>query len=270
MRTLASALVLIFLESVPAFAIDVTSCPLVIPAGETGVVQGDFSCGGGSSANPHHSIFLDRGARLDLNGHTITYDSADTLGLVYCASKCEITNGTLQGAVATDYGIWVKQQGRATVRDVVLSNFFIGMTAPKATVVLENVSIDAAFAGVVVAKQIQVDHVDVTLPGDVGPCLEASNGGKIFGNDVTVTGCDYGIYSQRRIELANATVTNSRIGVFSTGRVTLTGSSVTGSEHYDIYSGWRPVLVNTACDVSQRYNRARFAPDGSWNACPGE
>jgi hypothetical protein len=267
MKTLVPALSLAFFASVPAFAIDVTSCPLVIPAGEVGVVQSDFVCGGDES----FSIVLERGARLELNGHTITADAGGgPIALVQCKAKCEIAGpGGLDAGIGGG-GIWVESRARAFIHDITIDGFALAIAAPRADVRAVNVAMTATHGGIVTARRLELDNVQVTLPGDVGPCIEASNGGKVTGKDVTVTGCDYGVYSTRRMDLTNLTVTDSRIGVFSTGRVLLTDSAVTGSEHYDIYSGGRPILVNTTCDVSQKYNRARFGPDGSWNACPGE
>jgi hypothetical protein len=273
MRLLVLGLLLVLSAASPARAIDVVGCPIVIPPGEVGVVQGDFACSGGSSENSNFSIVLQKGARLDLNGHTVTFvDSPETIGFINCESKCEVGGpGTLDVATTSGSAIWVEARGRGYIHDIAIAEFHLGIAAPLADLRLTNVSIDATHAGIVTARRVELDHVDVTLPGGGGPCIEASQAaGRVTGNDVTVSGCDHGIYGTRNVSLSNLSVSASGIGIFSAGRVTLSDSVVTGSDYADIYSGRRPNLVNTTCETSLKYSRAHFGPDGSWNACPGE
>ena len=62
------ALVTLLLSVVlrPAHAIDVTACGTVVPEGDVGVLQVDLDCG----VLPV-GVTLSKGARLDLNGHTL-------------------------------------------------------------------------------------------------------------------------------------------------------------------------------------------------------
>ncbi len=273
MRRVIPGLLLVLSAAAPARAIDVVGCPIDIPPGEVGVVQGDVICGGGSAGNPNFSILLQKGARLDLNGHTVTYaQGSGTLGLINCESKCEVSGpGTLDVATVAGPALWVEDRGRAYVHDIAMVGFSTGISSPRADLRLVNVSIDATHSGIVAARRVDLENVDVTLPGGGGPCIGATQAAsRVRGNDVTVSGCEYGVYGTRNVDISNLSVSASHIGVFSTGRVHLSDSVVTGSDYVDIYCGRRPDLVNTTCEHSLKYSRAHFAPDGSWNACAGE
>jgi hypothetical protein len=279
MRLLAAALLLALSAAVPARALDITACPAVVPPGEVGVIQGDFVCAGGSSENQYFSIVLQRGARLDLNGHTLTYlQDSTTIGPVNCESKCEVNGPGTLTTPGGGAGIWIENRGRASVHDLAITGFHTGISAPAARLTLANTSIDASHFGILAARRVFLDQVDITLAGGpfggvggVGECIGASQtSGRVTGNDVTVSGCFYGVYGTRRVEISGLTVSGSYIGIFSAGSVVLTDATVTGSEYADIYSGRPPELTNSSCDQSVRWLRHIQTAGGPWGVCAND
>ena len=278
-QRIAATLVLISL-AVPARALDVTTCGALIAADEVGTVQADFDCVDGPPDNPYFGIVLQRGARLDLNGHVITFrQNATTIAPVYCESSCEVHGpGTLVSSPAGGAGIWANHGRRVSIQDLDISGFTTGIVAPRGRLALTNVSIDATNFGIVAARRLELDHVDVILPGGpfgiagrVGECIGATQpGGRVTGSNVSVTGCQHGVYGTSRVQISALSVSASYIGVFSAGTTELTDSTVTGSEYADLYSGRPPVLVNTTCDHSLQYHRQASAPAGPWGVCAND
>ena len=277
---LLPALLLAISAAAPARALDITGCPAVVPRGEIGVVQADFDCVGSSPDSPNFPIVLERGARLDLNGHTITFvQTSLTIAPVTCEAACEVHGpGTLRKGSGAGAGIWTAAGRPASIHDLDISGFHTGIAAPRGRVTLANVAIDSTHMGIVAARRLELAHVLVSLPGGpfgtvggVGECIGATQrGGRVRGDDVTVSGCLHGVYGTRGVEVSALSVSSSYIGVFSAGGVELSDSTVTGSEYADIYSGRRPELTNTSCDTSLRYLVSAALPDGPWGVCAND
>src|SRR5262245_39694439 len=109
MRQLIAATLIVISVDIPARALDITSCGTAIPADEVGTVQTDFDCVIGVPGNPYFGIVLQRGAQLDLNGHTITFVQDSTMiGPVECESSCEVHGpGTLTISTGAGAGVWI-------------------------------------------------------------------------------------------------------------------------------------------------------------------
>jgi len=277
-QRIAATLVLISIAA-PALALDVTACGTVIPVDEVGTVQADFDCVEGPPDNPYFGIILQRGARLDLNGHVITYKQTSTIGPVYCESSCEVGGpGTLVSSPGGGAGIWLANGRRVSIHDLDISGFNTGVVAPRGRLALTGVSIDATQFGIVAARRLELDHVDVLLPGGPfgvpggpGDCIGATqHSGLVTGSNVSVSGCQHGVYGTSRVQVSALSVSASYIGVFSAASIELTDSTVTGSEWTDLYSGRLPLLVNSTCDHSLQYHRRAFAPGDPWGVCAND
>lgn len=280
MRTKLLSLLLILAGTTPAAALDVTGCPFVVPPGEVGVVQNDIDCAEGAPdegfLDGRYGIMLERGARLDLNGHTVTLLSAPPLEApIACRSVCEVHGpGTVETSTGEGVGISVRGNRRAKIRDLEVLGFSSGIVASGRAEVT-NVLVDAAISGIA-GRVLDLHGVDVTLPGapfdlPQSGCIEATqSNSRVTGEDVTLSGCWYGVYGTRRVKLSGLTVTGSNVGVFSVGVVDLTSSSVTGSESADLYTARPPRLTSSACDTSLQYLPKLDAPGGTWGVCQND
>ena len=100
LRILGLGLVLLGVLATHAHALDVTSCPLIVPGGETATLQADVDCIVGSPGYNAYGIVLGRGARLELNGHTLRQVGYELVTPVACLGKCEVVG---PGRFTTDW-----------------------------------------------------------------------------------------------------------------------------------------------------------------------
>jgi hypothetical protein len=273
--SLLALLTISLLASVPAGAatIDVTSCPATVPVNTVGVLQDDLDC----EAGPTSSITLERGATLDLNGHTIAFQPVSgSLGtIVRCDSRCTVQG---PGALVSSSGpplafaaIWVAERGRATIRDVAISGAGSGVVALNGIVRISNSTIEAVHWGVATVSRALVENVSIDVAQPGGYCLGATDetGSIVKGSDVILTGCPDGIWASRQVKLDRLTAVGlGRIAVFSRNSIRLRDSTVTGSGSLDLLSGRRPKLTNTACDRSGV--DVDDVPSESWGVCAND
>ncbi len=235
--------------------VEVTTCGQVV-TGRNAVLIADLVCGTNVGS---FGVQLRSGAKLDLQGHTITGGyigvACGTMlcGDTYCVAtkrsgSCQVSNGTITGA---KFGIGARQ---VVVRDVTF--------------------VDNEAYHVLAVHKADV-HGSEFLSGV--PYVNVVQGDKrirLF--DSTVDG-GY-ISSAKRVELHATTVTNaSTFGVY--GRVIrLFGSSVSGSldhpgcgtdfECADLVSDTRPLVdATSSCERSIHTPRGPDVPIESWNVC---
>ena len=111
--------------------------------------------GNGSGDNQWYGIVLERGASLNLNGHTITLvQDQSTISVVRCLRDCTVYGGTITNVNASGGGaIDVHQHGKLTIHDVTINRLTVGIQAPLAKVIATNVSITAEAQGIYVASR---------------------------------------------------------------------------------------------------------------------
>jgi hypothetical protein len=243
--------------------IPVSQCETTIPKGQTGIVQSDLSCTPGTSA---YRFRLEKGATLDLNGHTITNGTVDCVG----GGRCRLIGpGTLTGAqpipLGPGYAVQVRE-ARLEVRDVEIRDNENGIygdqqdSVVKATnTIIENNGFYGIYAG-----KVKLRNVTANGNGALGvghPLLTAGivAGRGLTGQDVTANGnAEGGIIighpSAGRLQGLTA-IGNTGPGVYGAGGpLRLVDSVVTGNtrngEDVDIRSFRRPSVANTTCGYS--------------------
>ena len=235
---------------------DITTCGQTVPHGEIAMLQVDLDCGGagycvgkdgipcttGVECAPDYpgcsptAVFMERGAQLYLNGHTIAQPQGTGAGIscnTPAGGQCRVFGpGTVSGGfvgVSADYrlrlegltltgarGGWCAivspKRGKLYVTDVVATDCEIGLHGTtKAT--------------------------NVTVSNAVHDGIE----GAVKGRNLTVTGCLGGIteHSLR-------------------GSIRLVDSTLSGNSFYDINADHRPRLRNTTCDHSLGWGVCTF------------
>lgn len=253
-----AVLVVSFALPVPAFAvrppIEVTACGQTVPKGRSAILTTDLVC---STAVGSFGVVLGGGAKLDLQGHTITGGFAGVAcGTMLCidtwcgptkrSGRCEVSNGTITGAG------------------------YEGIAARK--VVVRNMTIVNNDAYDVLAVQ-KADVYGSHLEGSPN-AVQADQRLRLF--DSTVDGGTIGGW--RRVELHSTTVTNAwTLGVYSRD-IRLFGSSVTGSLDHpdcgtlytcaDLVSDTQPLVDATStCERSIHTPRGPSEPIVTWGVC---
>ena len=275
-RILGLGVVMLGLMATHAHALDVTSCPLVIPRGETATLQADVDCYSGSPDYNAYGIVLGKGARLELNGHTLRQVGYQLLTPIACLGKCEVVG---PGRLTTDGGVGVAissfRRNPVTASHLTIDSFVSGISAPFARAIVTDVDIQAALYGIE-ARQLTVADVNITISETVDAltrCVAAYGWAK--GADLTVGGCDIGIEAKKNVEFTRFTSAGGQIGIVSSKGVSLVDSSVTGTTYppngLDILSKKLPQLTNTVCDHSGRLDRSwPSAPPVPWGVCSGD
>jgi hypothetical protein len=249
--TIGLVMVVALARVAPAATVDVTSCPVVVPAGAVGVVQGDLDCLAGDDFG---YVVLGRGAALELNGHTLTYHQGSVpLALVHCESSCTIRGpGALASADGGYASVVVADGSSAVIEDVSIGGMVHAIIAIEGRVKIRRSNIAGQQWGVGGVKKAVLEEVTVSVTDAGGYCIGgAEPRSSIIGTDVTLTSCHYGIQAWRRVKMTRLTAAGQPgIAVHSQRRLVLIDSSVTGSGIVDLLSARPPVLVNTACDTS--------------------
>jgi hypothetical protein len=250
-----------------AATVDVTTCPASVPAYTVGVVQADLDCTGATGTG---YVVLGRGAVLDLNGHSLTFNLGDpALALVSCDSNCGLQGpGTLTASGLGWASIWVGGAGVVTVQDLTIEGMVNGIVDIDGRVIVANTSISAQQWGIAGARKAALDGVTVAVTAPGGYCIGATAEirSSVVGQNVTLTSCVDGIWASGKVRLDGLTATNnSGVGVYSAKRLVLKNSSVAGSGPIDLLSGRRPVLLNTTCDTSAQDTTDPVLP--TWGVC---
>ena len=253
-----------------ASAVDVTTCPATVPAYTTGIVQADLTC---TNATSSGYIELQRGAVLNLNGHTLTFTPDDpAAALVFCDSNCAVQGPGILTASALGWAsIWVGAEGMLVVRDLTIEGMVHGIVDNNGRVIVTNTSISAQQWGIAAAKKAVLDGVTVAVTAPGGYCIGATAEirSAVVGQNVTLTSCVDGIWASGKVRLTNLTANNnSGVGVYSAKRLVLKDSSVTGSGIVDLLSGRRPVLLNTTCGTSRQDTFDPVPP--TWGVCAND
>jgi hypothetical protein len=259
---LALGIVLSFATA--AAAVDITACDQEVPAGQTGVLTTDLDCS--SDTEPgSYAVELERGATLDMQGHTITGPQ----WAVYCPGpgKCTVTSttgtpGTLKGAEA---GIWTPAS-KVVVSNVHLAgNAYAISNNPKTT--LTDVSFaDNGFA--LSTQSLRATNVTVTGECGNGYCLDMGKG-RIDGLVTADTGPSATVVQVRgALVLRNASMSGSpgQVGILATS-IRVTNGVVTG-HGVDLASRSLRV-VDVSCDQSRRFDKDGFAM-GTWGICAND
>lgn len=254
-----------------------TPCGVEVPSGETATLQEDVVCSVDAPVVGNRgSILLRRGARLELNGHTIRLGGTGQLGPIYCQGRCTVLG---PGRLTSDFvggGVVSEGRGRIVVRDLNIDALIGGVYAYNARVELTNVDMNVKTFGVH-ARRIVVNDVGINLTNPTPAwCVYTSSRGSVVGTDLRLTGCggDAAIWAEGKVVLANLTSAGGSVGVRATGRLVLVDSSVTGSTWpggLDILSARPPLLTNTICGRSARLDDSfPVGPLTSWGVCSND
>jgi hypothetical protein len=265
-RPAALALVLVALQAVPAAALDVDACGTTVSKKDDGVLVADLVCdldageGVGDAA-----LELEKGAELDMNGHTLTVIGAGQG--IRCERKCAVksTVGT-PGEIVRGSGSGYMGITAAAVRAnnlVIRNDWSAGILAGKRAKV-ERTSFVGNGSGLVGGRLI-VGEVSATGGGDGLIAFKAIKADTITVSDNSGWGVDAG----RKMRGTNVIVTNNgQIGIDASagasghgGPIRLEDSTVTGNS-IDLYTPRPPKLDNTTCDVS-----VNSKDDSSWGIC---
>jgi hypothetical protein len=257
----------------PAMSIT-TPCGVEVPRGETATLEEDVVCSVDAPiVGNNGSILLRRGARLELNGHTIRLTGTAQLSPIYCEGRCTVVG---PGRLTSDFvggGIVSFASGRIVVRDVTIDTLIAGVYAFRARVDLTNVDMNVKVFGVH-ARRISVNDVGVNLTSPApDSCVLTSSKGSIKGTDLRLTGCggDAALWAEGKVDLTNLTSVGGLVGVRTTGRLRLVDSTITGSTWpggLDIVSARQPFLTNTICGHSARLDHNfPVGPLTTWGVC---
>ncbi len=296
MRLIIGAIVVTVFCSIAAHAVDVSTCGQTVPAGETGVLVADLSCG------DETAVTLANKAALDLGGFTVgASDDA-----IVCESSCSVTG---PGTIAGDLRISILSNSkRAVVNDVVIDGG--GIQAPSSRVAATNILVrnfgapggttpHAIVAKILVASDVIVEDggrhgfaavaadkilatnltvrdttsigiqtfrllraTGLTVTGNAGFGVATERTVRIDGAEISNNGGD-GI-AARRVKASSLTATgNGNYGVFAERNARLTDSMLTGNTDGDLFSARKPRLDNTTCGTSD-------GPNGPWGVCTGD
>lgn len=174
--------------SATAYAIDITTCGQLVPRRQTGVLQTDLNCGetvkrcfdavdivcnvdadcpSVNGCKPA-GVFLERGAKLDLNGHTLTYDGS--FAAVQCRFKGRFTvgNGTLRCVTLPTAGVYTGR-GSIYAHDLAVENCTNGIEAIGGRVYATGVTATGNMFGLY-ANHLRIVNVTASgnLQGGVG------------------------------------------------------------------------------------------------------
>src|SRR5215831_11255933 len=100
-RALTPAVIVLSFLATPARGVDVVTCSQSIPSGETGVLQSDLDC-----TAAEIGVYLEGGASVSLNGHTITGAHRDVPGSVGIACPASCTVAGPGQVVGFDAGVF--------------------------------------------------------------------------------------------------------------------------------------------------------------------
>ena len=267
-----------------AWGMEVTACGQTVPEHETGTLQADLDCTGSpgicfyyiveqpeqdvpctSDADcqdlppggrcSHVGVSLQRGATLDLNGHTLTGAGV----LCQNQARCAITGG---GEIVGAQGFGIYGRENLTVSDVVVRDGdYIGIMALRGKMLLKNVQANHNYAFGINNVDGKIVVENVTANDNLFNNGVNSSFGTVRGVGLTTTGNNsVGVTAKRIVLRGLRAVGNTEYGVI-TGRIRLIDSTLidngAGSpDPLDIYltdTGYRhPTikLFRTICGYS--------------------
>jgi hypothetical protein len=294
MRTAYPALALVCAVGTEAAPLDITTCGQTVPVAQTGVLQADLDCPTTASA-----ILMENYATLQLNSHTI---KGGSFGVSCGPLRCTVIGpGQVLGADAPDQtNIAVKGGKRLTISNVSVSGAAFGVFSPLAgrieatNVVTTNNQFWGLDGGRVIANDVVAnDNGDygiqaITLKGSN---IEASGNGNhgisagrsVVATNVTANGnAGAGVHAFRQSRITGLTATGNALpGFLGFSGVRLESATLTGNDDdpggqgFDLATGRRPMLRQTVCGRSSRFDRnvpgAPATPElgffGTWETC---
>jgi hypothetical protein len=273
-----------------------TSCGAMIPAGERGVLQNDVTCvfrcssdpsivcgssgdelcdGGNGYCEPEHFL-LERGATLDLNGHTVhmAYQGSGAVCgrsdadrgrcIVRGPGKFAGNKGTAVSSrymdlvvenLAIDFcNTAIRTGGRVTARGVEIIPGRENTIRGARGVTLQDTHLDGD-SGVYSEGDIRVENVEI---GPHGGGLYAD--GAVRGRDLLVQG--WAFVNGRDLVLRRVTTVPESGGFLAPVLSARRRLRLADSQVHTIESGWRPVLVRSTCEISEVYGTT-----SSWGVC---
>jgi hypothetical protein len=261
MRQILVGASLAFLLVGTAMALDITTPGVTVPTGQTGVLQADLSC-----APVTIGVYLENGAKLDLNGHTLDGCAVGRAGVSPVRMKV-YGPGTIKHA-----GV-VLQGGKLIISDVTIQDApswsIYGdrdVFNPPSFVKAKRVTItgNATFSHI---RATKVSAQDVSVDGGASVGIEA---GSFSGKRVQVTnnGANGIESSGGPLRASDLTVTGNACGGIAGLKVTVRDGTITGNLSgapgcVDVYSGYPPKLVRVTCDKSSDTN----LPSTTWGVC---
>ncbi len=239
MKTTIVAAVLVMLCP-EARALDITSCGQVVPDGETGILQADLVCPPAPPGPPYFAVQLNRGATLEMNGHSIT---GQQLG-VFCFGDCTVRGpGEITGASSNAIGAPIGIRVDVSDLDIHDNHGIMDVAGSKLT--LANITASHNAYGI---RAASLKATNVTINDNAGDALLVQK--RLIATDVTVTNTgEGGISTLGSIRATRLVVSGAAgVGLFSRGRAKLMDSSVTGSGFLalDLVTGRKPRLLGTS------------------------
>jgi len=274
MRTPLIALLAMVLAS-EARAFDVFTCGLVVPAGQVGNLVADVSCPGTLEAG----VYLQKGARLLLNGHRILGGGGERFG-VRCVGSCTVTGPGEIGHF--DYGISESSGKKVTVSDVEVHHCERGIVAKhvQATNVFAHHHAEYAFSVGTRMRGIGVTAEDNGVFGFFGPKLvledsamrrngmHAVSAAKQFkGTNVTFEDNVGAAVVGGNIKATNLTATGNGSGVVGYPSLLLRDSTLVGNTSSDVSSERPPKLIDTVCEKSSQISSVGNPSGATWGVC---
>lgn len=247
-RLLALALSLVLLvPAVQAAAppdVEVTTCGQVVPKKALGYLTADLDCTGftGGPATVGNdvgaAVYLEKHARLDLRGFTITGGKHGVLcsaricpsGKTCGKGPCEVFNGTIDGTAPGGNGL---RGDKVTAHDLTVTNATFGVIA-RERLTLTNATVSNHATAGVSGKKLTLVAATVTGNGSIG--VSANYGGPA-------------------VRLVDSTVTGNGIDP-------ICSLNPCG----DVGGTRLPRLENTTCGTSLQYDE----DGGNWGVCAND
>lgn len=266
-------LAVLVLGATGAWALDITTCSVTVPSGETGVLQVDLDCQPGDL----HAVALEDRAALDLNGHTVTNPRHFASGAaVRCFGRCTVVGpGLISGGpfrefdgIRADASLLPAHPVRLELRDLTIDATRIGIEGNVAGAAVRATNVTVTNCDPYGFYVPRVRAEDVTATGsDIGVYARSLRALNLNASD----NVSYGVYALRTVVAQGLIATNNvEEGVRSDGRLRLVDSTVTGNdaagEGIDIESARRPRLENTTCGRSEMTG----PPFGDWDVCTND
>ncbi len=222
-RALALFTLIVLWRSGPVQAFDVTACYQTVPPHETGILRNDLSCDGSGGPN----VNLSRGARFELNGHTI---SGGYIGVSTDPGGHNVIEGPgeIVGASGDPFGCAIAPSSKTTVRYLDLHTNRRGIvTVYDFPLKLEGLTISNNTAE-------GISSYFANLGSVIGP----GNGKITARNVIMADNGGNGIEAHGHLSLQNSAVTGSGgAGIVSNGRVfVLRGVSITENDAAGVVS----------------------------------
>ena len=261
----ALVLTLVLLNASYACALDIMSCGQLVPPHTTGVLQIDLNCMPTASTdvpNWGFGLEVEKGATLDLMGHTLAVPGGGNFAGVLCNEGCTVTSSAGIGTLTGPGGVTGEEnqgianlgkEGKVNISGLTISGFGQGIFGVR--VQAANVTVSNNFRGLRAFNAV-LDNVTANDNSDGGIVVEDAPSRLRITNSTATGNTHFGIVlggtSGGSMNVAATTITNNGCaGIVATERkrVRLTNSTVTG-QTIDVETATAPHLRNTVCGTS--------------------